>query len=71
MAETLFYIATAATFVALYPDFFLGLFLDLKAPETQPIVAAARSLALMSIFWVLVDGVYVASLALPPFCNAT
>ena len=57
--------STAATCVALFPDFFLGLFLDLNAPETQPIVAVSRSLALMSILWVLIDGVYVASLGLP------
>jgi MATE family multidrug resistance protein len=56
---------TAAACVALFPDFFLGLFLDLNAPETQPIVAVARSLALVSILWVLMDGVYVASLGLP------
>ena len=55
----------SATFVALFPDFFLGLFIDLHAPETQSIVAVARSLAMISIFWVLMDGVYVASLALP------
>jgi MATE family multidrug resistance protein len=65
MVMSLAMTSIAATFVALYPDFFLGLFLDLKAPETQSIVAVARSLALMSILWVLVDGVYVASLALP------
>jgi MATE family multidrug resistance protein len=56
---------TAAACVALFPDFFLGLFLDLSAPETQPIVAVARSLAMVSILWVLMDGVYVASLGLP------
>ncbi|WP_342362070.1 MATE family efflux transporter [Terrarubrum flagellatum] len=57
--------AIAAVCVGLFPDFFLGLFIDLHAPETQPIIAIARSLALMSIFWVLTDGVYVASLGLP------
>jgi MATE family multidrug resistance protein len=57
--------STAAICVALFPDFFLGLFLDLKAPETQPIVAVSRSLALVSILWGLTDGVYVASLGLP------
>jgi len=57
--------STAAACVALFPDFFLGLFIDLNAPETQPIVAASRSLAVVSIFWVLMDGVYVASLGLP------
>jgi MATE family multidrug resistance protein len=57
--------STAAVCVALFPDFFLGLFIDLNAPETQPIVAVARSLAPVSILWVLMDGIYVASLGLP------
>ncbi len=57
--------STAATCVALFPDFFLGLFIDLNAPETQAIVDVSRSLATVSIFWVLMDGVYVASLGLP------
>jgi MATE family multidrug resistance protein len=55
----------AATCVALFPDFFLGLFIDLNAPETKAIVDVSRSLATVSIFWVLMDGVYVASLGLP------
>lgn len=59
----------AATFVALFPDFFLGLFIDLNAVETQPIVAVSRSLAMVSILWVLMDGVYVASLGLPRATN--
>jgi MATE family multidrug resistance protein len=57
--------STAAACVALFPDFFLGLFLDLKAPEAEPIAAVARSLAIVSILWVLTDGVYVAALGLP------
>ncbi|MBV8835858.1 MAG: hypothetical protein JO000_04920, partial [Alphaproteobacteria bacterium] len=64
MAMSLAMTSIAAVCVALFPDFFLGLFIDLNAPETQPIVAVARSLAIVSILWVLVDGVYVGSLGL-------
>lgn len=57
--------SVAATFVAMFPDVFLGLFIDLHATDTQSIVEVARSLASISVLWVLMDGVYVASLGLP------
>ena len=49
-----------------FPNFFLGLFIDLNAPENpadRRCVARARSF--VSILWVLIDGVYVAALGLP------
>jgi multidrug resistance protein, MATE family len=65
MAMSLLMTSIAAACVALFPDFFLGLFVDVNAAETREIVAVARSLAIVSILWVLVDGVYVGSLGLP------
>jgi MATE family multidrug resistance protein len=51
---------TSATAIAIstFPDFFLGLFISVKAPENQAIVAVARSLILFSSLFVFVEGFF-------------
>lgn len=55
----------SATLVFLFPDFFLGMFIDLNAPQNQAVVSASRELFYLSLFWILTDGVYLAALGLP------
>lgn len=59
----------SALLVFLFPDFFVGMFIDLDAPQNQAVVAASRELFYLSLFWVLADGVYLAALGLPRATN--
>lgn len=55
----------SALLVFAFPDFFLGMFIDLHAPQNQAVVSASRELFYLSLFWILADGVYLAALGLP------
>lgn len=55
----------SALLVFLFPDFFLGMFIDLDAPQNQAVVSASRELFYLCLFWILADGVYLAALGLP------
>lgn len=65
MAMSVAVTSIAAVAVASFPDFFLALFIDIHAPQNQAVVAASRELIFVGIAFVLVDGVYLASLGLP------
>jgi MATE family multidrug resistance protein len=55
----------SALLVFIFPDFFVGMFIDLDVPQNQAVVAASRELFYLSLLWVLADGVYLAALGLP------